>query len=103
MAPAFCAIGARAAILASPVLAAALALTALIGTVASNHPVELAANSLAARRGVLSYGGSAVRRCPGARCPTDRRAYTAWGIAPEAAYNAAYLPGCNAGSGHSGQ
>ena len=53
VAPAFCAVGSLAAsVLASPVIAAILALTALVGAFAPNHPVETLVNGLAARRGV---------------------------------------------------
>ncbi|MCB9373542.1 MAG: DUF4395 family protein [Microthrixaceae bacterium] len=52
LAPAFCALGGLAvALVGSSALAAAVAVTAAIGVVAANHPVEWVANALAARGG----------------------------------------------------
>lgn len=85
LAPALCASGALAgALTASPVLLAAFAATALVGTVAPNHPFESLYNRLAIRRGrqplppnraakrlacamgVLFLGGAAVALAVGA-------------------------------------
>ena len=63
LAPALCGAGAiLAVVLASPLLLAILALTAVIGTFAANHPIETAYNVFARRRGTEVPPNRAGRR-----------------------------------------